>query len=276
MEVTFSKKTDEHAIFELKGVDVPFANALRRIMIAEVATMAIEYVQVVTNDSTLHDSVLAHRLGLVPIFADPSMYESCLDVTDLQDDKNCIRFSLEVTAERSNVKSDGSVHVLSKDLRYVARGEGGASEPRLVHEDIMLAKLNPGEQIKLECFAVKGTGGDHAKFSPVGTASYRATPWVKLVSPVKDEKHIKQLKKLCARKVFDIEDGELLVKNAGACSMCRECVRDTPFQDNIELGRVPNSFIFSVESTGILSATEIFQRAILVLKRKCETVAEAI
>jgi DNA-directed RNA polymerase I and III subunit RPAC1 len=37
------------------------------------------------------------------------------------------------------------------------------------NRDIVLAKMRPGQEIDMECHAVKGVGKDHAKFSPVGT-----------------------------------------------------------------------------------------------------------
>lgn len=60
--------------FDLKGVDAPIANALRRIMIAEVPTMAIHKVYIYQNTSIIADEVLAHRLGLIPILADPRLF----------------------------------------------------------------------------------------------------------------------------------------------------------------------------------------------------------
>lgn len=62
-------------VFELTGVDAPIANALRRILIAEVPTMAIATVYIANNTSILPDEVLAHRLGLIPILADPREFE---------------------------------------------------------------------------------------------------------------------------------------------------------------------------------------------------------
>jgi len=55
--------------FILSGVDVSFANGLRRMILEEVPTLAIERVTVEQNTSVLHDQFLAHRLGLVPLLS---------------------------------------------------------------------------------------------------------------------------------------------------------------------------------------------------------------
>ena len=44
MEIEIESLTDEEMLLTIKGIDSPIANALRRIMIAEVPTMAIEKV----------------------------------------------------------------------------------------------------------------------------------------------------------------------------------------------------------------------------------------
>ena len=58
---------DEEIVFDLVGVEPALANALRRIMIAEIPTMAIEKVNMWQNTSIIPDENLAHRIGLVPI-----------------------------------------------------------------------------------------------------------------------------------------------------------------------------------------------------------------
>jgi hypothetical protein len=44
------------------GVDAAIANTFRRILLAEVPTMAIETCMVYENTSIMHDEVIAHRL----------------------------------------------------------------------------------------------------------------------------------------------------------------------------------------------------------------------
>src|SRR5277367_5069625 len=73
--------------FDLVGVDASIANAFRRILLAEVPTMAIETVYMYNNTSVIQDEVLSHRLGLIPINADPTRFGwqnsmSCYSKTD--------------------------------------------------------------------------------------------------------------------------------------------------------------------------------------------------
>jgi DNA-directed RNA polymerase I and III subunit RPAC1 len=93
------KLDDEEIIFDLVGVEPPLANALRRIMIAEIPTMAIEKVNMWQNTSIIPDESLAHRIGLVPIKADARKFEYHKKKEDKEDsytETDCIQFKLHI------------------------------------------------------------------------------------------------------------------------------------------------------------------------------------
>lgn len=63
--------SDEEIVFDMVGVDAPIANALRRILLSEVPSVALETVWISKNTSIIQDEIFAHRLGLIPLRIDP-------------------------------------------------------------------------------------------------------------------------------------------------------------------------------------------------------------
>lgn len=287
--VTIESITEEEVIFDLKGTDAPIANAIRRVLLSEVATMAIEKVYIHGNDSVMHDEMLAHRLGLVPLLIDPRLFVERGE-EERANAKNSVRFSLQARCDYAGAGARGAdVHapaevryerssVFSRSIAYVPQpgGEGvlGKVVPRPVHDDILLVKLRPGQMIDLECVAVKGVGKTHAKWSPVATAAYRMLPEVTMRREVGGESAVR-LRDCCPANVFDIEDDAVVVKRARDCTMCRECIR-TEHVDDVELARKRDHFIFTVESTGQLAAATLVVEALNVIIGKCDTVEKAL
>jgi len=74
MNVEVVELDDRKAKFVLSGVTHAFANSLRRGMLAEIPTLAIDYVNIYDNTSVLFDEQLALRLGLIPLATDLDSY----------------------------------------------------------------------------------------------------------------------------------------------------------------------------------------------------------
>ena len=62
VEIQILEKSDEFMRFIVNGVNAPFANALRRIILTEVPAMAIDEIVVLENSSILNDEFLGHRI----------------------------------------------------------------------------------------------------------------------------------------------------------------------------------------------------------------------
>lgn len=266
---------EERIVFDLIGVSAPIANALRRILIAEVPTMAIDRINLYQNTSIIQDEVLVHRIGLIPIRADPRVFSYVKDhPEEKRTSSNTLVFTLKIACSE---KSDGSLingEVYSGDLKWVPQGnqetQFGTDGVGIVNPNILIAKLRPGQEIEAELFVEKGIGKEHAKWSPVCTASYRLLPDVEITTEqgIKGER-AERLKNLCPMGVFDIEDGKAVVGNSRQCTACRECIRTPEFSDDIQLGRIRDHFIFTVESVGAYKPEELIPEALSVFTDKC-------
>ena len=66
-KVEILEESDNFMKFSISGIDLSMANALRRVMISEIPTMAIDLVNIYINSSPIHDEYIAHRLGMIPL-----------------------------------------------------------------------------------------------------------------------------------------------------------------------------------------------------------------
>lgn len=274
-DISIQRVTDEEIVFDLIGAEPPLANALRRIMIAEIPTVAIEKVTMWQNTSIIPDENLAHRVGLIPLAADGRDFEYHKAGTEYTP-KDSIKFRLHKKCTKKDPKAPAILNnthdeeklynhanVYSGDLEFVPQGDQQVYKP--LHDDILIAKMRPGQEIEMDLICEKGIGKTHAKWSPVCTAYYRLLPDIRILKPIKGQ-DAKDLKKTCPMGVFDIEDiaGQgptAVVGDQRACTTCRECYRHDQFKDKIDLGKKKDVFEFHVESLGIYKPQEIVLQA---------------
>lgn len=115
-KVKIRELKDDYAKFELRDTDASMANALRRVMIAEVPTIAIDLVEIEVNSSVLNDEFIAHRLGLIPLTSERAMsMRFSRDCDACDGDGQCEFCSVEFHL-RAKCHSDQTLDVTSKDL----------------------------------------------------------------------------------------------------------------------------------------------------------------
>jgi len=74
VKIEVLEKTETNIRLIIRDADVTLMNALRRIGLAEVPSMAVDEVVMIENSSILQDEMIAHRLGLTPLKTDLDSY----------------------------------------------------------------------------------------------------------------------------------------------------------------------------------------------------------
>ncbi|KAF7789292.1 hypothetical protein EIP86_000234 [Pleurotus ostreatoroseus] len=307
LQVKVHRLSQRSIEFDIVGVDASIANAFRRILIAEawmkripyprygssssphqVPTIAIENVYVWNNTSIIQDEVFAHRLGLVPLNIDPALidFRTASGLNSAPNDRNTLVFKLQVTCERApkgSAKTYIHDEVTSGDLVWVPQGEQEAvfadNLPGPTNKNIVLAKLRPGQEVDMELHAIKGVGKEHAKWSPVATATYRLHPLIVLNPQKPIPRHLAIKFANCfSPGVVDVTaDGKITIDqyNMRKDSVSREVLRHEEFEGCVELKRIRDWFIFSVESEGPYAPERMLPEAIKVMRQKISSIRKA-
>lgn len=132
---------EAEALFETDNIAE--ANLLRRAIMSEIETYAIHIVSFDYNSSSRHDSILAHRLGLLVI-----------NNENFVPDENGEKIvHIDVSGPHEFTTDD----IPDLDFKYKTP----------------IAKLRDGERVKCSCIVRKGTSKDHVKWRPVSTVTMK-------------------------------------------------------------------------------------------------------
>ena len=111
----------------------------------------------------------------------------------------------------------------------------------------------------MESHCVKGIGQDHAKFSPVATASYRLMPHIIFRQPIPPELCDKFVK-CFAPGVLAVEPNaqgqkHVVVKDMRKDTVSREVLRHKEFEGMVELTRIRDFFMCELNFSNTQSNT---------------------
>lgn len=159
--VELLEKGYERIIVKFKNVPREYVNALRRLAISEVPTLAIDDVVMIDNSSVVHDEAVAHRLGMIPLHTDLKRFvlpHDCDCKSTLGCSKCRVLLVLDAEAtERTRIVTSGELKSEDEEIKPVSN-------------EIPILTLAPGQKIKFEAYARLGNGKSHAKWQPTSAA----------------------------------------------------------------------------------------------------------
>ncbi len=239
-----------------KGIGETLANTIRRIIIEEVPTLAVEDLEIKDNNSALYDEMLALRLGLIPIKTDLKSYQ--LKSKCKCEGAGCAQCELKMTLK-----------VGKKGYVYAEDAESSDSGCTFTYPKMPITKLLAKQKVDLQMTAILGKGKDHAKWIP-GLAIFKPEPQIK-IGNVKDPQGIANS---CPQKIFNLKGDKLSVNKDTLydCHFCQKCVE---LDKNISFEETGN-LIFSLESWGHLSNKEILLQSAKILNEKIEELEQLI
>jgi DNA-directed RNA polymerase subunit D len=234
----------------IKGSNEVFANTIRRLVLEEVPTLAVEDVEIKDNGSALYDEMLALRLGLTPIKTDLSSYRLPENETEIEERSARCTLQLKLKVAKKG---------------YVLAGEATSADPscNFAYPKMPITKLLAKQKVDVTMYAVMGKGKDHAKWAP-GWAFFKKEPVLKL-GKVKDP----------AMVAKQSTDGVLKIK-AGKLEINEKKVYDsklleyyTELDEAITLEQTDN-ILFNLEGWGQLSCKDILTTSAQILIEKIE------
>lgn len=239
------KKPNGSVLLQVEDTTAPFLNYLRRLLINDIPSMAIDTVEIHENSSAMYDEMLAHRIGLLVIKTD-------LDACFLKDSH---RYNVQLSLNTTGPCTVYAEMFKSKDPAIIP-----------VHGKTPLTILQEGQSLKLIATATTGRGREHCKYSP-GLMHYRNLPILK----DKEEKKISNLiKSFSADEQFHGKK----IKDIPVHELSMACL--SALEDEGLVEQKQTSFLVTIEPWGQLSAAEILDSLGRVAEQQWDELSDSL
>lgn len=261
MKVQVLSKDGNEMSFSVEDITPAFANELRRIMMNEVKTMAVEWVDFRKNDSALPDELVANRIGQIPLTFDKKAYnipEECEC-----GGKGCVNCQVELV-----LKKKGPGVVYASDMKSKAK------DVQPVFEKIPIVELFDGEELQFEAVAQLGTGKKHVKWQ-AAIVGYSNPQTVTIdTKKVEGDACRKAIEKYTRKSLKDAKD-KIVITDPQVANLLAQASEVCP-PDCIKSEFSENVFVFNVESSSGLQPEEIVQSAGEILEKKMSTFEKSL
>lgn len=272
-QLKFLEEPDGNLRFRLSGVNVSLANSLRRTILNDIPSYALDAdhkCRMDINSSRLHNEILKHRLTCIPVHQVVVLSKTGTETSDGDEDilANC---AVEIDVQN---ETESTMHITTADFKvrdkktgqYLVADRVAELFPKCdqTNAHIVFARLRPrisdaipGERIKLTCeFSIK-TAGDSSAFSAVSTCAYMNT-----IDEEKAADAWKEQEAKLASEGAEKEDISFQKRNFQLLDRQRHFAAD--------------SFDFIVESVGVYSNRALVKMACAIIKQQFDAILAAL
>ena len=249
-------------------------NAIRRTLLADVPTMAIETVEInqgiIRDDdgkeyesmAPLFDEIISHRLGLLPVPTD-------LDNYVFRDSCECGGVGCPHCTITYIINKKGPCTVYSGDLIPV----GNDNTLKIKDELIPIVELKENQALIAYAIAELGTGREHAKWQPVSGLGYTYYPTIHIDMKKCDVK-CKKLVDSCPAKAKKVDGNTVTIKKIEACYDLTRCI--DMCEDAVKVEYDDSRIIMQYETDGSISAKDAIEYALLLLDENFRSLGDKV
>ncbi len=269
MDIEILEMAERKARFVLRNSSPAMANALRRTLLSDLPKMAIDKVEfhlgpIMDGDkeyestTPLFDEIIAHRLGMVPVPTDLELFVP-------QEECHCRGEGCPSCTIMYSLNKHGPCTVLSGDLMPL-----GNPDLKVKDEFIPLVELTDGQAVMIYAIAKMGTANQHVKWQVCNGVGYSYYPIITIDDAKASSEDMVECAKVCPKRVFEVEDGKLVVKNPLDCNICMSCVEHLGEGKGLDVSGDDTNFVFKFETDGSLTARQALDKAIEVLSSEAK------
>lgn len=172
---TYDEPSTCHS-FEINNIDLAIINGIRRVILTDIPIPGIigekldnddPSVDIVINNGALHNEIIIHRIGLIPI---------CLKEDEIDDyEDNSILIELNVKNTTNKTIDVRTNHITAtRNLVNISEDELKDIFPanKISKDYILITRLRTGEHLHFKARIVKRKGRDNASFNPVSLSNF--------------------------------------------------------------------------------------------------------
>ena len=294
--------------FSIKNISVSLANTIRRTILSNIPSVTFDdtwnenetnrSINITKNTSGLHNEFFAHRLSLIPIYVYNDNTRSVLKINTLLNTHTHTReytfhsediptFFIHIDKQEIESNTDaknkyGLFEMTTNHIQYSPEYSSDIDCSEYFPSDlyinevfkekhyVVLNMLKSNEEVSTYLRPTVGLGKDNARYCNVGTVSFRFEEDDSKYEQIFTQTIEYENKERIEKQLHRLTDEEIDIKKKSFMVLDKERVYKADIYNE------PNSFMFKVESIGMLPSHQIVYDAFTICKLQLQDIVQSL